>query len=83
MENSELVMFNKDEVYELLSEFEIKTKKEKGKVYVVDKAGEPLLCDVCERKIEVKKIGSIAQGSRKIFCDNPLCLSSWVAKNKL
>ena len=83
MQETELVLFNKDELKDMISEFDIKTKKEDGKIFVVDKEGEIQCCEVCERKLEIKKIGSIAHGSHKIFCDNPLCLSSWVAKNKI
>ncbi|MEK6833791.1 MAG: hypothetical protein AABY32_07145 [Nanoarchaeota archaeon] len=83
MKATELILFNKDETSRIISEFDIKTKIEKGKAYVIDEDGEIKCCEVCKRKLEVDKIGSVASGSRKIFCDNPLCLSGWVAKNKL
>ena len=82
MKNTELVLFNKEEIPEIIADFDFETKKIKNKIFVIENK-EIKHCDSCKRKIEINKIGSIAHGSRKIFCDNPLCLSTWVVKNKI
>jgi len=83
MESTELVIFNKQEIVDLVTQFGFKIKKENGKDYLLEENGKVKCCEVCERKLEVKKVGSIAHGSRLVFCDNPLCLSSWVVENKI
>ena len=61
----------------------MKTKKIGTKTFVVDTENNIRHCDACEKKLELDKVGSIAHGSLKIFCDNPLCLSTWVAEKKI
>ena len=83
MQSTELVVFDKTEIPALISQFGIKTRKKGSKKYLVDHEGEVKCCDSCKRPLQVKHVGSIAHGSRKVYCDNPLCISGWVAKNKI
>ena len=69
MQETELIVFNKNEISELISELNVKIRREKGKTYVLNDEGEIRCCAVCKRKLEVGKIGSIAHGSVDIFCD--------------
>ena len=83
MEATELVIFNKNEIAGLIESLGLRTRTIKGKTFVSDNNGVVRCCDSCNRELEVTKVGSIARGSVMIYCDNPLCLSTWVAVNKI
>jgi hypothetical protein len=87
MEKTQLVVFNKSDIKEILDQFgfKIHTKKvgQKNRKFVSADSNQPILCPTCERQIPVNRIGTIAHGSRMIFCDNPLCFSTWIVKNKI
>lgn len=83
METTDLIIFNKNEIPEILSEFGIQTRKEKERIVLVGEEGQVKCCDSCGKEMEINRVGSIAHGSHMVFCDNPICLASWVAKNKI
>ena len=87
MQKTELVIFNKQNTRELLSDldFKIKTIKtgKKSRQLVVSTDNNAIFCPTCEKEILLNRVGTIAHGSRLLFCDNPFCFASWVAKNKI
>ncbi|TRZ94663.1 hypothetical protein D4R78_06105 [bacterium] len=87
MEKTELVVFNKANTKEILKQFGFRTQTRrigsKNKEFVIREDNEPAFCPACSKEISVKRLGTIAHGSRVIFCDNPLCFSTWVAQNKV
>ena len=87
MKDSQVVIFNKNQISDLLAQFDFKISKvkisdNKSKEIVVNENNEPVHCECCEKEIRVNKVGSIVKGSRLIFCDNPTCLSTWTVLNK-
>jgi hypothetical protein len=83
MQKTELVVFDRKDILDVISDFGIRIKEADGKQFLADQDGNIRCCDNCKRKLETSKVGSIAHGSTLIFCDNPLCLSAWVADNKI
>jgi len=88
MQKTQISVFNRENVREILAnlDFKMARKKVSEKKYrdfVVDKDKEPVLCHSCKRKLPVRKVGNIAYGSKLLFCDNPVCFATWVAKNKI
>lgn len=83
MLQSDLVLFNKNSIEELLDNFGFKTATEGNKTVIVSSDGQPIKCPSCDKEITSKKVGTIAHGSRLVFCDNPICFSNWIAENKL
>ncbi len=81
MEKTEIVLFNKENAKNILGQFDFKfSPEEEGEAILKD--GEIVKC-ICETPLTVDNVGNIAHGSRLLFCDNPLCFATWVAKNKL
>jgi hypothetical protein len=87
MEKTQLVVFNKANTKEILKQFGFKTQirkaGKKSKEFILRDDSQPCMCPSCNKEISIKKLGTIAHGSRLIFCDNPLCFSTWVAQNKV
>ena len=88
MQKTELVVFNKSHIPMLLTQFGFKVAKRKInetkiKDVVINSNQEIVLCECCKKVITPSKVGTIAKGSRLLFCDNPVCFATWVAKNKI
>lgn len=84
MEKTDLILFNKEKTEGLLSQFDFKVINKKGdKQKIIGLDGELVQCHTCEADLNVNKVGTIAHGSRLIFCKNPLCFATWVAEKKL
>lgn len=88
MDRTQLVVFNKENAREILTdlEFKIQRKKISENNYsevVVDSDNNPVFCSTCKKEILVKRVGTIAHGSRLLFCENPLCFATWIANNKI
>jgi len=88
MKKTGLVLFDKENTKQLLQDFNFKISKrkmsnDKYKEFVVTKNNEIIQCPSCNKEIQVKKVGTIAHGSRLLFCDSPLCFATWVANNKI
>ena len=83
MEKTDIVLFNKENVIEILKQFDFQFSLEEEGTAIIDSNREIISCSTCERPLTVETVGNIAHGSRKLFCDNPLCFATWVAENKL
>jgi len=83
MEKTKLIIFNKENVEELLREFDFKFSLEEEGNAIIDSKGEIVGCETCKVNLTTDKVGNIAYGSRKIFCDNPVCFATWVVENKI
>ena len=88
MQKTDLLVFNKDDVRAILTDLDFKIsnkRKEKNKFaeVVVTEDNDPVLCPTCEREIFVNHVGTIAHGSKLIFCDNPFCFATWVANKRI
>ena len=87
MQKTQLVLFNKENTKTLLSQFGFQTNKlksgNKQKEVVVNQNNDPIQCPTCDRHISVKKVGTMAHGSRILFCDNPLCFATWLVEHKI
>ena len=47
---------------------------------------ERMTCNTCGRMLTIKNIGNFAKGKTvkvELYCDNPICLATWIACNKL
>jgi len=88
MQKTQLVVFNKENIREILTDldFKIQRKKvgdDKYTEIVLNSDDNPVSCTTCKKEILVRRVGTIAHGSRLLFCDNPLCFATWVANNKI
>lgn len=76
----QLLTFTKEDTVAILSKLNIKTE-EIGKFKIIlDENGQPAKCEVCERELSTENLGNIAKGSNKLFCDNPACFATHLAK---
>jgi len=75
-----MIVFSKNEIRGLLSHLDIKTKKMQEKEFVLDENNDVAACPVCGKDITTDKVGNIAKGSKIVFCDNPACFASHLAK---
>jgi hypothetical protein len=82
-----MVLFSSDGIEKVLSDFDFrvvsKTVENKKVRAVINHDGEDVVCPSCEHLITESHVGTIAKGSRLVFCDNPVCFSTWIAQNKL
>lgn len=88
MQKTELVVFNKNHTHVLLGQFGFKIVRKKisetkSEDIVIDKNNTHVLCECCKKPLTPSKVGTIAKGSRLLFCDNPVCFATWVVKNKI
>lgn len=83
MKTTGFVAFQAGEEKALLEQFGFSVQRNKKKTYVMDQSGNQMHCPSCDRPITTKHVGSIASGSRIVFCDNPVCFATWVAKEKV
>ena len=58
-------------------------KEIEGKEYVLDDNKKIATCPECNKEITTKNLGNIAKGSNLLFCDNPACFVSHLAKQKV
>ena len=67
----QLIAFDENQIKEILELLGEDTSKE-----VIGK------CNTCKKDLNIKNIGNIAKGKKGnlLFCDNPACFSSQVAK---
>lgn len=83
MKNSNLVAFSKANCGKLLTEFGFQIRQRDGKRLVLKSDNTTAQCDGCHKELTVNKVGTIAHGSRLLFCDNPTCFSDWIAEHKV
>lgn len=87
MEASSVVLFPPDKVRKVLSDFDFRVAdrpfKDGTRKIVVDKQGREVCCPSCQQPVTENHVGTVAKGSRLVFCDNPICFSSWIAQNKI
>lgn len=87
MEKTQVVLFDRNNISALLCEFgfqiaSAKSTHKRGR-QVLTKDGNAVNCGSCEKPITENRVGTIAHGSRLLFCDNPVCFATWLAKNKI
>ena len=88
MQKTRLNLFNKTNIREILTDLEFKIYKKKinenaYQEIVTNHDNQPICCSACKKEVPLKRVGTIAHGSRLLFCDNPLCFATWVANNKI
>ena len=83
MQKTQVVLFDKENTEELLKQLDFKFSEEEEGLAIIDSNGKIVHCETCEKNLTTDKVGNIAHGSRKLFCDNPLCFATWVVENKL
>lgn len=76
-----LVSFEKDQTKMVLNLLSIKTKPVKENEIILNEDFHQVRCDVCCEALTTKNLGNIAKGSKLLFCDNPACFATHLAKN--
>ena len=76
-----LFAYKRSQTQGLLSSLGVKFEQRGGYEVVLGVEGEPAKCDVCEKELTANNVGSMAKGSLKLFCDNPACFATHLAKN--
>lgn len=73
-----LILFeNEPQLRALLAKLGIKTREN----FILSKEGEVEKCQCCRKTIRVENLGNIMPGSTLFYCDDPFCLSSYVAEH--
>lgn len=73
-----LVLFeNEDQLKGLLGKLGIEVRDN----FVVSADGKAEHCQSCAKTIRVDNLGNIMPGSTLFFCDDPYCLSTYVAEH--
>ena len=76
----QLVSFEIEQTKEILNMLNIKTKSLKKEEIVLDENNRQVKCGGCNDSLTVKNVGNIAKGSKLLFCDNPICFATHLAK---
>jgi len=83
MQSTTMVVFERKDTATLLRQFGFGVRGTKKNSRVLLATGEKAVCGSCRKDLHVHNVGNIAPGSRLLFCDNPMCFSSWVASEKV
>ena len=83
MNTTDFVIFNKTDRRVLLAQFGFSIKGAGKKAIIQDSAGNNAKCSCCDAPLHPRRLGTIAPGSRLLFCDNPACFAVWVAEKKI
>ena len=77
----QLVSFEIEQTKNILNTLDIKTGFLKKKEVVLDENDRQIKCEVCNESLHIGNVGNIAKGSKLLFCDNPICFATHLAKN--
>jgi len=83
MNTTDFVIFNKADRRSLLSQFGFSVKGTGKEAAILNSSGEVEKCPCCEKPLHPRRLGVIAPGSRRLFCDNPACFAIWIAEKKI
>ncbi len=83
MEITNMISFARSDVKNLLEDLDIPVRKIGTKDFILNDNGNIAKCHVCEMELTVEQLGNIAKGSKLLFCDNPRCFATHLAKQKL
>jgi hypothetical protein len=78
LESTNMVLFRKGDVDRVLSALDVSAR---GNV-ILDITGDPAVCHTCGCDIGKSNLGNIMPGSKLFFCDNPVCLATYIAETK-
>ena len=78
-----MISFSRLDTKNLLSDLDIAVKKLGSKDFILDDNGNIAKCHICEIELTIEQLGNIANGSKLLFCDNPRCFATHLAKQKL
>jgi len=82
MNKTNLIGFSHEDVPSLLDDLGFDTRKEGNKKLVLAKNSKVATCEICEKELTTHNLGNIASGSDHLFCDNPVCLTSYIEAKK-
>jgi len=80
MKGIQLISFEKEQTKEILDLLEIRTKIIREVEIIFDENDKMAKCEVCNNKLNTSNLGNIAKGSKLLFCDNPACFATHLAK---
>jgi len=83
MEQTNMILFEKNQTKELLTNLDIFMRRIGEKEFILDDHREIARCEECENELTINNLGNIAKGSKLLFCDKPKCFASHLAKQKL
>lgn len=83
MNATNFVIFNKTDRRSLLEQFGFSIKGTGKHATIQDNAGNDVKCPCCDKLLYPRRLGTIAPGSRLLFCDNPTCFAVWIAEKKI
>lgn len=80
MDNTGLIVFKKEQTEEILNNIGVEIEIKGDTKTILNELGEPATCESCKKSLSFDNIGNIAKGSNLLFCDNPYCFGSHLAK---
>lgn len=85
MAKVDLVVFDERQLPKILTSFGIQQVVSKSdlRTYLKNPDGSPIKCECCEKVLDINNVGNIMKGSKKLYCKNPSCYSSYLIKKKL
>ena len=83
MEITNMISFGRNDIKNLLGDLNISTRTIGSKRFVLSENGGIAKCHTCEVELTLEHVGNIAKGSKLLFCDNPRCFATHLAKQKL
>lgn len=78
-----MISFARSDTKNLLQDLNIHLKKVGNKDFILNENGNVAKCHICELELTLEQLGNIAKGSKLLFCDNPRCFATHLAKQKL
>ena len=78
---SDFIVFKREDVQNIMKDLNIKVDEQTKNI--VDKFGDNIRCQVCDKEISIENLGNISHGSAcHFFCENPTCFITYMEKIK-
>jgi len=80
IERPKLITFKKNQTEDILLEIGVRIIEKGDKKIILNSNSEPATCECCGKSLNFENIGNIAKGSNLLFCENPFCFATHIAK---
>ena len=80
-----MIVFDEKQLPKILTSFGIQQVVSESdlRTYLKDSENKPIKCECCDKVLDINNVGNIMKGSKKFYCKNPSCYSSYLIEKKL
>lgn len=76
----QLVSFEVNQTKDVLGLLDIRTRMTQDDEFILNELNQVAKCEVCNNSLTTKNLGNVAKGSNLLFCDDPDCFATHIAR---